>query len=748
MSNQLLHKFKSINDSRVRLKEILNNKGIPLHITDLPSLVESVNELQTPGYTVTDWDGIEQKYLDEPTDYYKYPLNLDEIYAEDTDAANYTNVAIYAYNDKAHEGNLIAGSITGFQYYKFSDSDTLVAGSSNQSPLHVWDESKDIEIGGEKYRYVICYSNSTLSIGYTVADFTPGAITVYKGAYSTFTIRNAASSPRYIEIKPAVTSISSIAGTSGENYFLQTFICQAGTTNFVSNIFNGCYMLTFLKCTSTISAIGGIGWFVGLRNCWIHFKEIRNITSVNMSYVNVLSSMTDCVCIIDHIYGCMLGTQKQHQLYSYDTARNWHNFHNNRRCKFKFGTIHGPWYSSTQSNYDCELDVGCIAGNIAGESSIDEGYSSVASGISGGTVLVGPYVGVKIGEIQGSVQTAWGNDKNVVGTITITGGTSSSPRTIAANAFNNCRNLTKVDLSNSFTTSIGANAFSNCYKLTSLFMGDHVTSLGDNFISECRQLKSLTLSPTYPALGASTLLNTYLESITFGHLCTSIAASAMENLPTKYIELNEGLTTLGEATFRNMPHLKHINLPSTLKNIPANCFYGCTELEEVYINSEDLNSIGANAFARCDKLSIIDLPPTTKIEAQAFYMCHNITELMIHRYTIFVANSLQGSTNVRFAQDFNFDESEVSSLNMANSNYTYDNVLAMLYTLPERSSSYTITLTPTYWDTCTSASNSFWYNLSRRYIKEIEDGIEFCDSSETGAMTVASYVSNKGYSIA
>ena len=130
------------------MKEILNNKGIPLNVTDLPSLVESVNELQTPNYTVTEWNGIEQKYLDEPTDYYKYPLDLDEIYANDTDATNYTNVAIYAYNDKAHEGNLIAGSITGFQYYKFSDSDTLVSGSNNNSPLHVWDESKDIEIDG------------------------------------------------------------------------------------------------------------------------------------------------------------------------------------------------------------------------------------------------------------------------------------------------------------------------------------------------------------------------------------------------------------------------------------------------------------------------------------------------------------------------------------------------------------------------------------------------------------------------
>lgn len=747
MSNQLLHKFKSINDSRVRLKEILNSKGIPLHITDLPSLVESVNELQTPGYTVTEWNGIEQKYLDEPTDYYKYPLNLDEIYAEDTDAANYTNVAIYAYNDKAHEGNLIAGSITGFQYYKFSDSDTLVAGSSNNSPLHVWDESKDIEIGGEKYRYVICYSNSTLSIGYTVADFTPGAITVYKGAYSTFTIRNATSSPRYIEIKPAVTSITSIAGTSGENYFLQTFICQAGTTNFASNIFNGCYMLTFLKCTSTISAVGGIGWFIGLRNCWIHFKEIRNITSLNGNYINVLSSMTDCIIIIDHIYGCFLGCQYSKPLYSYSTY--WYeNYHNNRRCKLKIGTVHGNWYNNRTSNYDMELDIDTIQGAIIGQGNTSSDYGSAVNTFNAAGTLAGTYVGVKIGTIGGGVPANWANGKNVVGTITITGGTSSAPLTIGEAAFANNRNLTKFDGSAAFITTFGASVFANDYKLASLFTGDHTTSLGDNLINDCRSLKSLVLSPTQPALNQNVLAYSHLESITFGRLCTSIATSAMENLPIKYIELNEGLTTIGEAAFRNMPHLKHINLPSTLKNIPANCFYGCTELEEVYINSEDLNNIGANAFARCDKLSIIDLPPTTKIETQAFYMCHNITELMIHRYTAFVATSLQGSTNVRFAEGFNFDESEVSSLTMTNSNYTYDNILGMLYTLPQRSTTFSITLTPTYWDTCTSASNSFWYNLSRRYIKEVEDGIEFCDSSETGAMTVASYVSNKGYSIA
>lgn len=745
MSNKLLNKFKLINDSRLRLKEILTHKNIAVGQSDLPSLVEGVNALPDPDYTPDNWNGIEEKYLTEPTDYYKFPLDLDAIYKADVDKDNYSCVSIFAYDASTHRGTLPSGAITGGTAWKFSDSDELVVAAT--CPTHTFDESRDIELNGVKYRYIIVYNTSSVNLTYTTSSFSPDAIVLYKGSFSTFTFGGDYNTPQYVEIKNTVGTISSIARTSGDNKRLKTFICNASTVNFANNVFNGCRELRFLKCTSSLSSTGGVGWFNYLKDCWIYFKQLRFPSSASTSYTNCLSYMTNCTVIVDYIYGSLLGYYCYAASGFFQYFSDYISFHSNNKCRFKIGTIQYDWLAPG-TNSDLEIEIGTVGRNVfPGTIKWDPGSSNHNALNAVGTTSIenSKCIGIKVSNINGNINTNAFKNCNVVGEVKITGGTTETPLTIGASAFERNPNLRSVDASEAKISTVGASAFNRCYELQYLHLGNYVTSLGDNFIYDCRNLRSFILPTTLTSIGTSTFAGCHLNSLTTGINLTTIAANAFKGLPLENITLTDKITSIGEYAFAEMPYLKTINIPKALMTIPQYCFYRDYELETVNIYSDELTEISTYAFAYCVKLKNISLPPTYTIKENAFYRCPNIEHLDIHPETILTTTSLTASSGVRFMEGFDF--SEISSLNLANSNYTFDNVLPFLYSLPVRTSYFYITITPTELDTCTTSSASFKYYLINKYIKEIADGLEYCEAEDEGAILVADYISDKGYSL-
>ena len=87
---------------------------------------------------------------------------------------------------------------------------------------------------------------------------------------------------------------------------------------------------------------------------------------------------------------------------------------------------------------------------------------------------------------------------------------------IPANAFDDCRSLTSVNLPN--VTSIGNNAFISCYSLKSINL-PNVTSLGDTVFSACYSLKELIM-PKVSSVGANEFNSCYnLRSLTVADGC-------------------------------------------------------------------------------------------------------------------------------------------------------------------------------------------------------------------------------------
>lgn len=82
---------------------------------------------------------------------------------------------------------------------------------------------------------------------------------------------------------------------------------------------------------------------------------------------------------------------------------------------------------------------------------------------------------------------------------------------------------------------------------------------------------------------------------------------------------------LGERLFKNSAVLRKVTLPSTLRTIDNECFYGCKNLVNVINNSTQLFTIGSSAFANCPKLKSISVPQRTMlIQANAFSGSPNV----------------------------------------------------------------------------------------------------------------------------
>ncbi len=147
--------------------------------------------------------------------------------------------------------------------------------------------------------------------------------------------------------------------------------------------------------------------------------------------------------------------------------------------------------------------------------------------------------------------------------------------------------------------------------------------------------------------------NSYVEKISVSEGITSIGNNTFMDIPyATTAELPDSLTSIGEYAFGQCIRLEQVKLPANLTSIGNNAFEGCTRLalEELPANvtsigeyafekctslaltelPANLTSIGSRAFQNCTSLALTGLPAgVTTIERRAFYKCTNLalTEL-------------------------------------------------------------------------------------------------------------------------
>ena len=247
--------------------------------------------------------------------------------------------------------------------------------------------------------------------------------------------------------------------------------------------------------------------------------------------------------------------------------------------------------------------------------------------------------------------------------INIIGGASSEFATVGESAFSGCSLLegSTTDGTSSqelkfprLVTVIQPKAFEKCTSLKTIQFEGKVTSIGDSVFQECSSLKKAIMNPTITQIGKSAFKNcssltnlpvtttgksalTQLEKIdeeTFLG-CTSLkkvdvslakkftsidrnAFSGCKNL-TKFILPADGkVTTIGNSAFQNCTSLETVNssdsntktvFPKSIVSIGDSAFSN-TALTDVTLykpnDKNAYNTVGANAFDKCDKLTKVD----------------------------------------------------------------------------------------------------------------------------------------------
>lgn len=140
------------------------------------------------------------------------------------------------------------------------------------------------------------------------------------------------------------------------------------------------------------------------------------------------------------------------------------------------------------------------------------------------------------------------------------------------------------------------------------FNGMPVIALGDEVFSDCDDVTSITLGKNVKSVGANCFEKMGGEGLT--------------------ITLNEGLETLGEATFINNTGVKSLVIPSTVKEVPYQCFYGCKNLTSIEFK-EGITSLGGRLFQSTSVTNVVIPDSVTNIDPEVFYMGYTLENVTL-----------------------------------------------------------------------------------------------------------------------
>ena len=101
----------------------------------------------------------------------------------------------------------------------------------------------------------------------------------------------------------------------------------------------------------------------------------------------------------------------------------------------------------------------------------------------------------------------------------------------------------------------------------------------------------------------------------------------MSNEPS--FTVPEGVTIIGEMTFRGKKQLKNVIIANSVKEIEHDAFYDCDELDNVYIPA-GVKEVRGYAFAECDKLKKITFAGVpAKLSRHTFDDCDLLHDIIV-----------------------------------------------------------------------------------------------------------------------
>lgn len=218
-------------------------------------------------------------------------------------------------------------------------------------------------------------------------------------------------------------------------------------------------------------------------------------------------------------------------------------------------------------------------------------------------------------------------------------------RSIGAEAFNGCRNLSgDLTLPDSVQI-VGDRAFSGCTGLNgTLTLGSSLQTIGAGAFHYCPFSGDLVIPDNVTSIGDSAFyISDYLRpetqgTLTLGKSLRTIGKEAFYWCAfTGSLTIPEGVAEIADGAFSSLHQFNRdgmfngtLTLPSTLKTIGAEAF-AYTDFSGELLIPDGVTSIGANAFKECDGFGgLLSLPDNVKtVGESAFYLCKGFTGLKL-----------------------------------------------------------------------------------------------------------------------
>ena len=119
-------------------------------------------------------------------------------------------------------------------------------------------------------------------------------------------------------------------------------------------------------------------------------------------------------------------------------------------------------------------------------------------------------------------------------------------------------------------------------------MPDIVTEIGNNAFEHCKNLKSVVLSNSLTTIDEKAFYGcSGLSDITFGENVVEIGPYAFAATAIEELVIPDGVTTIGERAFFNCSNLRKIILPSSIKNIDKDAFNYCNLSDIQYLGTKE-----------------------------------------------------------------------------------------------------------------------------------------------------------------
>ncbi|MFQ6724447.1 MAG: leucine-rich repeat protein [Clostridia bacterium] len=128
--------------------------------------------------------------------------------------------------------------------------------------------------------------------------------------------------------------------------------------------------------------------------------------------------------------------------------------------------------------------------------------------------------------------------------------------------------------------------------------------------------------------------------------CTLVNSAFREMPHLKSVEIEEGFNGVTSEMFVMCQSLQQVKLPSSIKNIGEQMFANCKSLQSIEI-PEGVESIGDYAFGGCIELKQVKLPTTLRnIDSEAFMHCKGIKSITIPKGCEFNPDAIEHGVKI------------------------------------------------------------------------------------------------------